>query len=94
MKQHKKTFRHESLQDSKSIAQIINALNQGISEGTLSFSDEDDEIMLNPKGLLRLQVTASQDEDKQSFSLKVSWQTQNAKLNKKNKLKVTTQLPL
>ncbi len=89
MKQHKKSFRHESLQDSQSISEIISALNEGLQTGTLAFSDEDDEILLNPEGLLRLKVTASQDQNKHSFSFKVSWQTRDEKQAKKKKLKVS-----
>jgi len=88
MKQHKKSFRHDSLQDTQSISQILTAINEGLENEKLVFSDEEDEILLNPKGLLQLKVTATQDDNTHSFSFKVSWQTRNVKINKKNKLKV------
>ena len=88
MKQHKKSFRHDSLQDTQSIAQILSAINEGLQNEKLIFSDEEDEILLNPKGLLQLKVTAAQDDNKHSFSFKVSWQTQDTNINKKNKLKI------
>ncbi|NOQ35856.1 MAG: amphi-Trp domain-containing protein [Methylococcaceae bacterium] len=88
MKQLKKSFRHDSLQDTQSITQILSAINEGLENGKLVFSDDEDEIVLNPKGLLQLKVSATQDDNKHSFSFKVSWQSQDRKINKKNKLKV------
>ena len=48
MKQGKKSFRHESLQDAKSIQAILKAVSQGIGKGRLNLSDEDDEMVLQP----------------------------------------------
>jgi len=88
MRQNKKTFRHLSLQDSKSIQPILKAIEKGLVSGKMSFSDEDDEIILKPEGLLRLKVTASESETKHQLNIKISWNINDLSLDKKSILKV------
>jgi len=83
MKQVKKSFRHESLQDTQTLQNILNAVTKGLAKGHLTFSDEEDEIVFHPEGLMRLKLSASQDGNRQSFNLKVSWELEEGK--KKNK---------
>ncbi len=83
MKPVKKSFRHESLQDSKTLQTILNAITEGLAKGKLKFSDEDDDIVFHPEGLMRLKLSAAQDGNRQSFNLKVSWELEKGK--KKNK---------
>jgi len=84
MKQTKKSFRHESLQDSKSIQSILKAVSQGIGKGKLTLSDEDDEMLLEPEGLLHLKLTATQDEGRHRINLRVTWQTEEEKPKKRH----------
>ena len=74
MRRNKESFKHESLQDAKSIQDILKALTKGIGKGKLTFSDEDGEILMEPEGLLNLKVTASQDETQNRVSIRISWQ--------------------
>lgn len=90
MKQNKKSFRHESLQDHQSILQILSAVSAGLEKGKLVLSDENDEIVLNPQGLLQLKLSAMQEDNRYSFSLKVSWQTEAEKATQKNILHIST----
>ena len=83
MKQNKQSFRHESLQDAKSIEKILNAICDGIAKGKLKFSDEEDEIVFQPEGLMKLKLSASQDGNQQLFNIKVSWQLDSEKLKNK-----------
>jgi amphi-Trp domain-containing protein len=76
MKQHKKSFRHDSLQDRQSILKILHAVTEGLEQGNLILSDDDDEIALSLAGLMQLKLTASQENNKYAFALKVSWQTE------------------
>ena len=76
MRRNKESFKHESLQDSKSIQDILKALTKGIGKGKLTFSDEDGEILMEPEGLLNLKVTASQDETQNRVSIRISWQSE------------------
>jgi len=77
MRQSKNSFRHESLQDTKTIQEILKAITKGIAKGQLSFSDEDGEILLQPEGLLNLKVTASQDETRHRINLRITWQVED-----------------
>ncbi len=82
MKQNKQSFQHESLQDSKSIEKILSAVTSGLAKGKLQFSDEEDEIIFHPEGLMKLKISAAQDDNQQRFNIKVSWQRDNNKINK------------
>jgi amphi-Trp domain-containing protein len=73
MKQIKKQFSHDSLQDANSIKAILKAITNGLGKGKVVLSDDSDEIILKPEGLLNLKVSASQDEDRSSLTLRVSW---------------------
>lgn len=90
MKQNKKNFRHESLQDQQSILKILAAVTEGLEKGRLVLSDENDEIVLSPQGLLQLKFSAAQEDNRSSFSLKVSWQTEAEKIVQKNILHIST----
>jgi amphi-Trp domain-containing protein len=87
MRQSKNTFRHESLQDCKTIQDILQSLSKGMAKGRLSFSDEDGEIMMKPEGLLNLKVTASEDEGRHRINIRITWLGEE-KVEKKKPLKV------
>ncbi|MCU7795491.1 MAG: amphi-Trp domain-containing protein [Candidatus Thiodiazotropha sp. (ex Myrtea spinifera)] len=90
MRQGKKNFRHESLQDRESIQAILKAITQGVGKGKLVLSDEEDEMILNPEGLLQLKVTGTQDTDRHRINLRITWQVEEEKLKKGKTLKVKT----
>lgn len=73
MLESKHRFRHQSLQDSKSIQELLEAISDGIGRGELRFSDKDGEILMHPKGLLELKLTASEEESRHRLELRVSW---------------------
>jgi amphi-Trp domain-containing protein len=83
----KNRFRHESLQDKDSIQDILNALAKGIAKGELSFSDEDSKLVMQPKDLLNLKLTASENEAHKRIDIRISWYSEEEPL-KKTKLKV------
>lgn len=87
MRQSKDSFRHESLQDTKTIQEILKAVTKGIAKGKLSFSDEDGEIVMEPEGLLNLKVTASQDETRHRLNIRIAWQA-DENIKQKKPLKV------
>ena len=45
MRDRKKSFRHHSLQDEKSLQDILKAVSSGIARGKTTFSDEDEKIV-------------------------------------------------
>jgi amphi-Trp domain-containing protein len=75
MLENKNRFRHQSLQDSESIQELLNSIATGIKKGEITFSDQDGEIRLEPKGLLDLKVTASEEESRHRLELRISWQS-------------------
>ncbi|ARU58786.1 hypothetical protein OLMES_4797 [Oleiphilus messinensis] len=83
MSQNKDSFRHESLQDAKSIQEILKSITKGLAKGSLTFSDDHGEIVLEPKGLMNVKVTARCDDNRNRFDLRVSWQPEDKKPEKK-----------
>ncbi|MCW8931714.1 MAG: amphi-Trp domain-containing protein [Gammaproteobacteria bacterium] len=75
MKKNKSDFRHESIQDNKSILEILKSITRGIEKKEITFSDEEDSIIMHPKGLLELKVSASQDGNDNRMSIRIAWQT-------------------
>ncbi len=90
MRQNKKTFSHISLQDAQSIQPILKAIEKGIAKGKMTFSDEEDEIILAPEGLLRFKLSASESETKHQLNIKISWNIDDPKLDDKSILSVTS----
>lgn len=88
MKRGKLSFRHESLQDAKTIKGIMKALTDGLASGKLSFSDADDSIELKPQGLMNLKITASQEDNLNRVNIRITWQSEEkARSNKAVKVK-------
>ena len=79
--QHKSEFRHESLQDGKSIQKLLEAVSKGLGKGKLEFSDEEGNLELTPKGLLDLKITVKEDESRHKLDIRVSWNKQNTNLS-------------
>ena len=88
MRSRKKSFRHQSLQDKKYIQDILESVTNGIARGKITFSDEDEKIVMRPEGLLDLKVAASQEGNRNRFSIRVSWQTDDSREKKKKSLSV------
>jgi amphi-Trp domain-containing protein len=88
MRQGKKNFRHESLQDRESIQGLLKAISQGIAKGKLTLSDEDGEMVMQPDGLLQLKVSATQDEERHRINLRITWQVEADRPKESKQLKV------
>ena len=87
MRQSKNSFRHESLQDVKTIQELLKSITKGLSKGKLTFSDEDGEISMEPDGLLNLKVTATQDDGRNRVNIRITWQAEE-KIKQKKPLTV------
>ena len=88
MRSGKRSFRHQSLQDNKSIQDILKAITSGIAKGKVTFSDEDEKIVMRPEGLLDLKVTATQEDNRNRFNIRISWQVDDSSEKKKKSLSV------
>ncbi len=89
MQSTKNVFRHESLEDRNSITKLLQAVSDGLEKGELSFSDDESEINLAPSGLMHLKLSASKEEGRNKFSLRVSWQ-EPSEIEHKRSLKVNS----
>jgi len=69
----KRTFRHESLQDANALADHLAEIADAIRAGTLHLSDERGEMALEPRGLIRFELTGQQDADQCGVTLSLSW---------------------
>ena len=78
-----KEFRHESMQDRGSIVKYLKALSDGFERGELTFQKSSDHIILNPDGLIQLEIKAHRKPEKSRLTLKFSWKEKtNLKLDK------------
>jgi amphi-Trp domain-containing protein len=90
MRERKSNFRHDSLQDSQSIQGILKSISSGLAKGKITFTDEDENIVMKPEGLLDLKVTATQESTKNRINIRISWQADDADKKKKKKLSVSS----
>ena len=88
MQNDKNTFRHESMQDSDNIRDILQAIVDGFDKGKLHFSDEDGDLEMSPEGLLHMKLTASKEDSRNRFNLRVTWQDDIDTNNKQKNLSI------
>ncbi len=84
MSQGKQSFRHESLLNADGMQDILKAINKGIAKGSVIFSDEDDEMIMEPEGLMNLKLTATQEDGRNRINIRITWQGKEEKKTKKN----------
>lgn len=73
LKPTKRKFRHESLEDSRSIARYFDALKEGFDSGAIRFADDQGEVVLAPHGLVRMELGVSYKRDRTRIKLELSW---------------------
>ena len=88
MMERKGRFRHQSLQDKKSIQKMLDAVKRGIAKGELEFGDDTGEIVLEPNGLMTLRVTATVEDDQSRLDLRITWTNDSDNGKDSGKLKV------
>ncbi|WP_419796517.1 MAG: amphi-Trp domain-containing protein [Terasakiella sp.] len=67
-------FKHESLQDTKTISTLLTALTDAISDGKIVMEDDNSLLTMEPKGLLLLKISALKEDDQNRLNIKISWQ--------------------
>nr|WP_319383951.1 amphi-Trp domain-containing protein [uncultured Roseibium sp.] len=88
MMERKGRFRHQSLQDKKSILKMLDALKRGISKGEIEFGDDTGDITLEPRGLMNLRVTATNEDGQSRLDMRISWTNDSQENKDVGKLKV------
>ncbi len=66
-------FRHESLQDGRSIARYLRALTEGFEQGSISVGSDDKRIVFEPEGLLEFELRAKRKGDRVRLVVKIGW---------------------
>ncbi len=66
-------FRHESLQDRKTIKALLAALTKGIGAGEITLSDGDKDLILPVEGLMTLRIKADRSDGACRVDLRISW---------------------
>lgn len=74
-------FEYDSYQDNESIQKYLQALQDGFENKRLVFTSENREIVLEPEDIVRFAVKAFQKKDKGKIEIKISWQSQESKLD-------------
>lgn len=69
----KREFEHESLQDAETVAEYLNTIISGVRTGKLTLSNNEGDIELRPKGLIRFIVRATERSDRHRITLKLTW---------------------
>ncbi len=66
-------FRYESIQDNASVVKYLNALKEGFLKGKILLGSREKKILLEPKGLIKLDVKARKKEGRVKISIKCAW---------------------
>ncbi len=72
-------FKHESIQDRKSIVKYLKTLWEGIDNGRIAFHSEEDEIELIPPDLMNLKLRVVHAEDRSKIILQIGWKPNEGK---------------
>ena len=72
-------FKHESLQDRVSIARYLQALQEGLEKGHLELVSDEKTVVLDPDGLVELEVRAKRKGNRRKLSIKLSWRDDDPK---------------
>lgn len=71
-----KEFIHESLQDTESIINYLNALGEGFQHGKLLLTRDSEEFVLETPKLLKFDLRAKEKSDAGQIVIKISWKKQ------------------
>lgn len=71
--QDKRTFRHESLLSAEALADHLVEIAEALRAGSLKLSDDDGELDLEPRGLVRFELTGYQRAGEGGVSIGLSW---------------------
>lgn len=75
-------FNYKALQDRESIVKYLNALLEGFSNGRLLFGVKDQQLILEPQGLIELDVEGERKDGKTKLRLKFQWREERHALQR------------
>ncbi|PRQ07591.1 amphi-Trp domain-containing protein [Enhygromyxa salina] len=66
-------FRHESVQDRRSIVKYLQALTAGLEAGHIELGTADHMLALEPDGMLEFEIHAKRKAGRVRFGIKLEW---------------------
>ncbi|MCK9195945.1 MAG: amphi-Trp domain-containing protein [Syntrophales bacterium] len=77
--EEEKTFQHESVEDKDSIVKYLQTLSEGFRKRKLEFQSGQEKIVLEPAGLIQVEIKVKNRSRKSKISLKFTWKDQPAR---------------
>ena len=71
-----KDFHHESMEDRESIIKYLKTLSDGFLQGRIEFRSGQDNIVLEPTGLIQIEIKVKHHNRKSKLSVKFVWKEQ------------------
>lgn len=75
--ENNKNFHHESLEDRESIIKYMQTLSDGFRQGQIEFRSGQDNIVLEPKGLIQIEIKVKYHNQRSKLSVKFVWKEQH-----------------
>ena len=66
-------FKHESVQDVKSVKEYLHELKECFEKGEIIFKDNNEDIVLKPQGMIQFDLRAKKKDGKNKLYIKLSW---------------------
>jgi amphi-Trp domain-containing protein len=85
-----KDFHHESIEDRESIIKYLQTLADGFRKGQVEFRAGQENIILEPSGLIQIEIKVKNNSRKSKLSIKFVWKDQPVHKKDKN---LTIKLP-
>lgn len=73
-----KTFKHESVEDITTITKYLKQFVEGMEKGHLTFTSKNNDVDLEPRGLINFDVMAKKKNGRQKLTLKFAWKEVDA----------------
>jgi amphi-Trp domain-containing protein len=74
-------FRHESVQDRRSIVKYLQALTAGLEAGHIELGTGDHMLELDPDGMLELEIRAKRKGGRVKLRIKLHWREDEEELS-------------
>jgi amphi-Trp domain-containing protein len=70
-----KDFQHESIEDRESIIKYLGTLSDGFRKGRVEFRSGQSSMILEPTGLIQIEIKVKHHSRKSKLSVKFVWRT-------------------
>ena len=66
-------FKHRTKQNNKEIAAYLRKLSDGFDSGTINLDNSIEQMLLNPAGIIDMELKAKTDGDKCKIEIEIKW---------------------